>query len=257
MVPSGLYYQHQLRRRIEQQQLKLLIKDQEDEYLKGCNQFWQRHYGLSKRIESGDYSSDEEATVQTSTCSLESIESALNDSEKTLCVASSSNSLCTDVTAKSVRFGSVSVREYAVVIGNHPMCREGLALSLGWQHTPTQSYSLEEYSSRILVKHRARRRFGHMYMYLSGKSRELEDSGYEYDEDDYSDLYRPSEAYRLDYRERLELLMNMSNYKLSEQELRRIESEQSLTQSNSILKKRPTGALRRRYRKTGRFRSNL
>ena len=37
---------------------------------------------------------------------------------------------------KQVRFSNVEIREYALVVGDHPFCSDGLALSLDWRHSP-------------------------------------------------------------------------------------------------------------------------
>ena len=34
-----------------------------------------------------------------------------------------------------VRFDKVQIREHAVIIGDHPCCRDGMCLELGWQHS--------------------------------------------------------------------------------------------------------------------------
>ena len=37
---------------------------------------------------------------------------------------------------KHVRFSTVEIREYAVIVGNHPCCSTGLPLSLDWKYNP-------------------------------------------------------------------------------------------------------------------------
>lgn len=37
---------------------------------------------------------------------------------------------------KHVRFSTVEIREYAVIVGNHPCCSAGLPLSLDWKYNP-------------------------------------------------------------------------------------------------------------------------
>jgi len=39
-------------------------------------------------------------------------------------------------TKKHVRFSVVETREYALVVGDHPLCPDGLALSLDWIYSP-------------------------------------------------------------------------------------------------------------------------
>ena len=36
---------------------------------------------------------------------------------------------------KHVRFSNVEIREYALVVGDHPYCLDGLALSLDWSYS--------------------------------------------------------------------------------------------------------------------------
>jgi hypothetical protein len=37
---------------------------------------------------------------------------------------------------KQVRFSTMEIREYAVIVGNHPCCSAGLPLSLDWKYNP-------------------------------------------------------------------------------------------------------------------------
>lgn len=37
---------------------------------------------------------------------------------------------------KRVRFSNVEIREYSLTVGDHPMCEDGLALSLDWSYVP-------------------------------------------------------------------------------------------------------------------------
>jgi len=45
---------------------------------------------------------------------------------------------------KMVRFGSVEVREYEVTQGDHPFCKDGLALSLDWNYREAGSFRIKE-----------------------------------------------------------------------------------------------------------------
>lgn len=38
----------------------------------------------------------------------------------------------------AVSFGRVHIRHYSLVIGDHPLCREGCPLSLGWEYSDTE-----------------------------------------------------------------------------------------------------------------------
>jgi hypothetical protein len=151
------------------------------------------------------------------------------------------------VKRSSVRFGSVEVREYSVVIGSHPLCREGLALSLGWFYSEPRMYdNLQHYHNHIVRKHRQRRTNGHLFLYLQHKQQleqqqhalddadrtttVLQTATFDNDDDDddheYTTLKRPARAFLLTYQERLELHQLMSNYRLSEPQLRQIDIEQ-------------------------------
>lgn len=37
---------------------------------------------------------------------------------------------------KNVRFSTVQIREYTLVVGDHPLCEGGLAMSLDWAYSP-------------------------------------------------------------------------------------------------------------------------
>mmetsp|Transcript_33497 Transcript_33497/g.50528 ORF Transcript_33497/g.50528 Transcript_33497/m.50528 type:complete len:220 (+) Transcript_33497:76-735(+) len=45
---------------------------------------------------------------------------------------------------KMVRFGSVEIREYEVTQGDHPFCKDGLALTLDWKYRRVASFLIEE-----------------------------------------------------------------------------------------------------------------
>jgi hypothetical protein len=44
---------------------------------------------------------------------------------------------------KTVRFGTIEVREYKVIKGDHPFCKGGLALSLDWEYNTVGSIQIE------------------------------------------------------------------------------------------------------------------
>lgn len=46
---------------------------------------------------------------------------------------------------RRVRFSSTHVQEYAITVGDHPICREGLALSLDWVHSNEKIYDIEDF----------------------------------------------------------------------------------------------------------------
>jgi len=45
---------------------------------------------------------------------------------------------------KTVRFGTIDIREYAVVHGDHPFCKDELAMSLDWEYRQTESVRIDE-----------------------------------------------------------------------------------------------------------------
>ena len=54
-------------------------------------------------------------------------------------------------TGKHVCFGCVHIRSYEVVLGDHPCCSTGCALSLGWEYqTLSPSPSLDDYEASRL-----------------------------------------------------------------------------------------------------------
>ena len=48
---------------------------------------------------------------------------------------------------KHVSFGAVDVRFYDVVVGDHPCCSTGCAISFGWSYQTSVSQSLDEFES--------------------------------------------------------------------------------------------------------------
>eukprot|EP00549_Striatella_unipunctata_P013055 CAMPEP_0118698066 /NCGR_PEP_ID=MMETSP0800-20121206/14957_1 /TAXON_ID=210618 ORGANISM="Striatella unipunctata, Strain CCMP2910" /NCGR_SAMPLE_ID=MMETSP0800 /ASSEMBLY_ACC=CAM_ASM_000638 /LENGTH=211 /DNA_ID=CAMNT_0006597771 /DNA_START=40 /DNA_END=672 /DNA_ORIENTATION=+ len=49
---------------------------------------------------------------------------------------------------KQVWFSTCSVQEYTSVIGDHPCCKEGIPISLGWEHSTEQVYKVYLYEIR-------------------------------------------------------------------------------------------------------------
>ena len=58
-----------------------------------------------------------------------------------------SQSNMTRRTHSVVRFSVVNIREYALTLGDHPMC-ERFSMSLDWSHTPVRQVPLHEYERR-------------------------------------------------------------------------------------------------------------
>jgi len=48
---------------------------------------------------------------------------------------------------KSVSFTKIEVRNYNVVIGDHPCCTMGCPLSLGWEYSDSKAQPLEQYEA--------------------------------------------------------------------------------------------------------------
>lgn len=48
---------------------------------------------------------------------------------------------------RKVKFSSVSVQEHAITVGDHPICKDGLALSLDWAHAEEKVYNIDFYES--------------------------------------------------------------------------------------------------------------
>jgi hypothetical protein len=94
---------------------------------------------------------------------------------------------------RSVRFGRAVVREYALTVGDHPICQDGLALSLDWNHADEKVYDIDDYEYH---RHRKNLR--------KGSKRKTN---------------------RLDYWQRREILQRVGSF--SNKELSRIEREQS------------------------------
>jgi len=56
---------------------------------------------------------------------------------------------------RRVRFSSIHVQVYAIIVGDHPICRDGLALSLDWSHSKEQIFDIDDFEfSRRRKNHR-------------------------------------------------------------------------------------------------------
>jgi len=45
---------------------------------------------------------------------------------------------------KTVRFGTIDIREYAITQGDHPFCKDGLAMSLDWKYRQLESIRIDD-----------------------------------------------------------------------------------------------------------------
>jgi len=45
---------------------------------------------------------------------------------------------------RTVRFGTIDIREYTVIQGDHPFCKDSLAMSLGWDYKQMKSVRIDE-----------------------------------------------------------------------------------------------------------------
>ncbi|KAL3924405.1 MAG: hypothetical protein SGILL_001066 [Bacillariaceae sp.] len=94
---------------------------------------------------------------------------------------------------RHVRFSRAKVREYAITVGDHPICQDGLALSLDWIHTSEKVYSIDDYEFHLRRRSNLRQ----------GRRR----------------------TSRLDYWQRREILLRVGSF--SNKELSRIERERN------------------------------
>jgi len=61
---------------------------------------------------------------------------------------------------RRVKFDSVRVQEHAITVGDHPICKDGLALSLDWAHAEEKVYDIDNYEERRERENRLRRMRG-------------------------------------------------------------------------------------------------
>jgi len=48
---------------------------------------------------------------------------------------------------KKVHFGNLEMRNYAIVLGDHPDCSSGPPVSIGWEYSPAETVSIDKYES--------------------------------------------------------------------------------------------------------------
>lgn len=104
-------------------------------------------------------------------CTLSSTDSSRgeNSSLDTSLHSGSSASRCANNNNKQqipmkrrVSFANVQVREYAVTVGDHPFCYDGLPLTLDWEHAPDPPVEFSiEVSRERLEKYRMPRRLSY------------------------------------------------------------------------------------------------
>lgn len=71
----------------------------------------------------------------------------------TLSSNSPRSSCCTSKVKKSVSFSKLlEVRTHEVIIGDHPCCKDGLPVGLGWDHSETEFIDIDSYNERSIRK---------------------------------------------------------------------------------------------------------
>mmetsp|Transcript_30043 Transcript_30043/g.70833 ORF Transcript_30043/g.70833 Transcript_30043/m.70833 type:complete len:255 (-) Transcript_30043:1494-2258(-) len=111
---------------------------------------------------------------------------------------------------RRVQFGSAHVREYAITVGDHPICRDGLALSLDWYHAKEKVYDIDDYE--LLIKQRENQRRG---------------------------IRRRRRVSKLDYWQRREILNRIGSF--SNADLARIECERNQEAVSQFLQEAGSG----------------
>jgi hypothetical protein len=59
---------------------------------------------------------------------------------------------------RRVRFSTIQIQEYALTVGDHPICRDGLAISLDWSHSKEQVFDIDDFEFCRRRKRGTRRR---------------------------------------------------------------------------------------------------
>lgn len=68
----------------------------------------------------------------------------------------SSDELSISSSSPRVSFGAIHVREFERVIGDHPECKIGVPISLGWGYHQTEPVSIEQYENDQVSKFKGR-----------------------------------------------------------------------------------------------------
>jgi hypothetical protein len=104
-----------------------------------------------KRPASAPPSMESLSTDSTSSSNDSSDESSLDDSmgsrasKKSCCGSTGSG----NGNHKRVSWDQIHTREYTLVVGDHPMCQDGLPVSLGWDHADCSSMTLQQQHTAV------------------------------------------------------------------------------------------------------------
>jgi len=89
-------------------------------------------------------------STESSSCSFYDDESEVEVSER----CDAGEGLEEEDLERRVRFGNVTVREYASTIGDHPFCHDSCPLSLDWQHSEATKYEVETFECKRFLNRR-------------------------------------------------------------------------------------------------------
>jgi len=80
---------------------------------------------------------------------------------------------------KQIKFNTVEIREYPIVLSNNPACEYGPSIEIGWEYTDTL-FKVSQYEKERIGKRRRERPGRQSQLYLSQVRREaiLKEAGY-------------------------------------------------------------------------------
>lgn len=86
------------------------------------------------------------------------------------------------MTAKTnqIKFKTVEIREYDIILSNNPACEYGPSIEIGWEYTAANAIRVSQYEKERIGKRRQEKRGRPSKLYLSQVRREamLKEAGY-------------------------------------------------------------------------------
>jgi len=81
---------------------------------------------------------------------------------------------------KQIKFNTVEIREYHIVLSDNPACGYGPSIEIGWEYTTTNCFKVSQYENERIGQRRREKHGRPSQLYLSQVRREamLKEAGY-------------------------------------------------------------------------------
>jgi hypothetical protein len=140
-----------VKRSASESRLKCLLRPQEEDKSR-----MMRRASDSPKHYSGLIGSESTGTIETLTSSSTDLDSSSSTGNSTSSSILSSGTKKAQRRRSSVQFGSLTIRNYEVQLGDNPSCSKGVPVCIGWSYNELHPICIENYEAWMKDKRRSR-----------------------------------------------------------------------------------------------------